>query len=93
MTSGQIGMRSDGTMPIDPIEQLDTAFDNVERNLTVAWTQGDRTPRASTASRPRVIALVAERVRADRERVARRRSSHVLERFRHPSAVRQFAYH
>lgn len=36
MTSGQVGIRPDGTLSTDPIEQLDTAFDNVARNLTAA---------------------------------------------------------
>jgi enamine deaminase RidA (YjgF/YER057c/UK114 family) len=34
--SGQIGQRVDGTMPDDPIEQLDLAFENVARNLRAA---------------------------------------------------------
>jgi 2-iminobutanoate/2-iminopropanoate deaminase len=34
--SGQIGMRPDGEVPDDPIEQLATALDNVERNLEAA---------------------------------------------------------
>jgi len=34
--SGQLGMRSDGSVPDDPIEQLDVALTNVERNLAEA---------------------------------------------------------
>ena len=34
--SGQVGMRPDGTVPDDPIEQLGVALDNVERNLEEA---------------------------------------------------------
>jgi len=34
--SGQVGMRPDGTVPDDPIEQLGVALDNVERNLEAA---------------------------------------------------------
>lgn len=34
--SGQIGVRIDGTMPNDPIDQLDVAWDNLERNLRAA---------------------------------------------------------
>jgi 2-iminobutanoate/2-iminopropanoate deaminase len=34
--SGQIGMRPDGSVPDDPIEQLGVALDNVERNLEAA---------------------------------------------------------
>jgi 2-iminobutanoate/2-iminopropanoate deaminase len=34
--SGQIGVRVDGTMPDDPIDQLDVAWDNLERNLRAA---------------------------------------------------------
>lgn len=34
--SGQIGQTEDGTMPDDPIEQLDLAFENVARNLEAA---------------------------------------------------------
>ncbi len=37
--SGQIGMRPDGTIPEDPIEQLDIAFDNIFRNLQAAKMQ------------------------------------------------------
>ncbi len=36
MLSGQIGVLPDGTMPDDPIEQLDIAFQNVMRNLAAA---------------------------------------------------------
>ena len=31
--SGQVGMREDGTIPDDPFEQIDMAFENVLRNL------------------------------------------------------------
>lgn len=34
--SGQIGMREDGTIPEDPIEQIDIAFENIFRNLHAA---------------------------------------------------------
>jgi len=34
--SGQVGMRSDGTVPEDPIEQIDIAFENILRNLQAA---------------------------------------------------------
>ena len=34
--SGQVGMRLDGTIPEDPFEQIDIAFDNVIRNLRAA---------------------------------------------------------
>ena len=34
--SGQVGMREDGTVPEDPIEQLDVALDNIDRNLQAA---------------------------------------------------------
>ena len=34
--SGQVGMRQDGTVPQDPYEQLDIAFENIVRNLHAA---------------------------------------------------------
>ena len=34
--SGQIGRREDGTMPEDPIEQLEVAWENLHRNLRAA---------------------------------------------------------
>jgi enamine deaminase RidA (YjgF/YER057c/UK114 family) len=34
--SGQLGKKADGTVPDDPIQQLDVAFDNVARNLRAA---------------------------------------------------------
>jgi enamine deaminase RidA (YjgF/YER057c/UK114 family) len=34
--SGQVGMRVDGTVPEDPIEQIDIAFENILRNLRAA---------------------------------------------------------
>src|SRR6185503_6140086 len=34
--SGQVGMRDDGTVPEDPFEQLDVAFENILRNLEAA---------------------------------------------------------
>lgn len=37
--SGQIGMRLDGSIPEDPIEQLDIAFENIFRNLRAANMQ------------------------------------------------------
>ena len=37
--SGQVGVREDGTVPDDPIDQLDLAFENVMRNLQAAQMQ------------------------------------------------------
>ena len=34
--SGQVGMREDGTVPEDPFEQIDIAFENILRNLRAA---------------------------------------------------------
>lgn len=34
--SGQVGMKQDGTVPQDPIEQLDLVFENILRNLQAA---------------------------------------------------------
>lgn len=34
--SGQVGMRQDGTVPKDPYEQIDLAFENISRNLRAA---------------------------------------------------------
>lgn len=34
--SGQVGMREDGTVPEDPTEQVDVAFENILRNLEAA---------------------------------------------------------
>ena len=34
--SGQVGMREDGTVPEDPIEQMDIALENIFRNLRAA---------------------------------------------------------
>jgi 2-iminobutanoate/2-iminopropanoate deaminase len=34
--SGQIGMREDGTVPDDPLEQIDVALENIFRNLLAA---------------------------------------------------------
>ena len=34
--SGQVGMREDGTVPEDPLEQIDVAFENIFRNLRAA---------------------------------------------------------
>jgi enamine deaminase RidA (YjgF/YER057c/UK114 family) len=34
--SGQVGMREDGTVPEDPFEQTDIAFENILRNLRAA---------------------------------------------------------
>jgi enamine deaminase RidA (YjgF/YER057c/UK114 family) len=39
LISGQVGMRQDGTIPEDPIEQLDIAFENIFRNLQAANMQ------------------------------------------------------
>lgn len=36
VVSGQVGMRQDGTIPDDPIEQIDLAFENIFRNLRAA---------------------------------------------------------
>ena len=33
LISGQVGMRQDGTVPEDPLEQIDVAFENIFRNL------------------------------------------------------------
>jgi enamine deaminase RidA (YjgF/YER057c/UK114 family) len=34
--SGQVGMKEDGTIPDDPFEQIDVAFENIFRNLRAA---------------------------------------------------------
>ena len=34
--SGQVGMQEDGTIPDDPFEQIDLAFENIFRNLRAA---------------------------------------------------------
>ena len=34
--SGQVGMRQDGTIPEDPYQQMDIAFENILRNLRAA---------------------------------------------------------
>jgi enamine deaminase RidA (YjgF/YER057c/UK114 family) len=34
--SGQVGRRQDGTVPEDPLEQIDVAFENIFRNLRAA---------------------------------------------------------
>jgi enamine deaminase RidA (YjgF/YER057c/UK114 family) len=34
--SGQVGMREDGTVPDDPLEQIDAALENIFRNLQAA---------------------------------------------------------
>lgn len=34
--SGQVGMRGDGTVPEDPLEQIDIALENIFRNLRAA---------------------------------------------------------
>jgi len=34
--SGQVGMREDGTVPEDSLEQMDVAFENIFRNLRAA---------------------------------------------------------
>jgi enamine deaminase RidA (YjgF/YER057c/UK114 family) len=34
--SGQVGMREDGTVPEDALEQIDIAFENILRNLRAA---------------------------------------------------------
>lgn len=34
--SGQVGLRPDGTLPADPIEQMEAALDNILRNLQAA---------------------------------------------------------
>jgi len=35
--SGQVGMREDGTVPDDPLEQMDIALENIFRNLRTAY--------------------------------------------------------
>ncbi len=37
--SGQVGMKQDGTVPTDPIEQIEVAFENLIRNLHAANMQ------------------------------------------------------
>ncbi len=39
LLSGQVGMKLDGNIPEDPIEQLDIAFENIFRNLQAANMQ------------------------------------------------------
>ncbi len=34
--SGQVGMRNDGTVPEDPLEQMEIAFENILQNLRAA---------------------------------------------------------
>lgn len=34
--SGQVGMRQDGTVPDDPLEQIEVAFENIIHNLHAA---------------------------------------------------------
>ena len=34
--SGQVGMKEDGTIPDDPLEQIDVALENIFRNLRAA---------------------------------------------------------
>ncbi len=34
--AGQVGMQQDGTIPTDPYEQMDLAFENIVRNLRAA---------------------------------------------------------
>lgn len=34
--SGQVGIRQDGTIPEDPLEQIDIAFESIFRNLRAA---------------------------------------------------------
>jgi len=36
LISGQVGMRQDGTIPDDPFEQIDLAFENIFKNLRAA---------------------------------------------------------
>lgn len=38
--SGQVGARPDGSVPSDPLDQLEVAWDNIERNL---WAAGMET--------------------------------------------------
>ena len=38
--SGQVGMQEDGTIPEDPFEQIDLAFENIFRNLRAANMDG-----------------------------------------------------
>jgi len=37
--SGQVGAHPDGSVPSDPLDQLEVAWDNVERNLQAAGMQ------------------------------------------------------
>ena len=39
--SGQLGQMEDGTVPEDPLRQLDVAFDNIARNLHAARMEMD----------------------------------------------------
>jgi len=34
--SGQVGMRKDGTVPEEPLEQIEVAFENIQHNLHAA---------------------------------------------------------
>jgi enamine deaminase RidA (YjgF/YER057c/UK114 family) len=34
--SGQVGARADGSIPSDPLDQFEVAWDNIERNLQAA---------------------------------------------------------
>jgi len=36
VVAGQVGMRQDGSLPDDPLEQIDIAFENILRNLRAA---------------------------------------------------------
>src|SRR5512138_3110169 len=39
--SGQVGMREDGTVPENPLEQIEIAFENILRNLHAAGMDVD----------------------------------------------------
>jgi enamine deaminase RidA (YjgF/YER057c/UK114 family) len=68
--SGQIGARVDGSLPTDPIDQLEAAWDNLENNLRAAsMTTGDLV---------KVTLYVVGEVDTDRRReaVARRLGTH-----------------
>jgi len=36
MLSGQVGRKQDGTLPEDPLEQLEVVFENIRKNLEAA---------------------------------------------------------
>ena len=40
--SGQVGMKQDGSVPEDPLEQIQVALDNIFHNLRAAGCGGQR---------------------------------------------------